>query len=141
MFQLALTIEESVLDSVYRHVHHARAFYFLEQARLKFLEAVGHPSESYMQQGLFWVIASVSAEYKRELRAGPVTITCERPHIDGKRLVLQQRILNERGKVAVTAEAVSMLLSKQTGRSAQIPKELARAVREYQAKFQSGGQA
>lgn len=136
MFQLSITIQDNDLDSVYQHVHHARALYFLERARLGFLEAVGYPTESYMRQGLFWVIASISAQYKRELRAGPITVTCERPQIDGKRLVLEQRILNERGKVAVEGQAVSMLLSKATGRSAQIPEEFALAVKEFEAKFQ-----
>lgn len=123
MFQITRQITEAELEPVYNHVHHADSLYFLEEARLEYLNALGLPRQRYLELGLFWVIAEVHVRYLRELTAGPVVVTCEQGPIDDKRLHLKQSVINAKGKPAIEAETVSMLLSKKTGRSARIPQE------------------
>jgi YbgC/YbaW family acyl-CoA thioester hydrolase len=128
MFEYKMIVEERHVQPVYDHVHHADALFFLEQARLAFLESMGFPREGFMEAGLFWVIAGIQVEYKREVKLGEIVVTCDEARIERKSLKIKQRILNARGKVAVEAEVTSMLLSKHTGRSAEIPQEFVQVV-------------
>lgn len=128
IFEVGLSVTDADLESTYNHVHHARAFVYLEQARLRFLESLGFPTEIYMQRGLFWVITNIEASYLREIRAGEILVTCENPRIISKALVLEQKLYNERNKLAVTGKATSKLLLRSTGRSTDIPEELCHAV-------------
>lgn len=134
MFEIQLTIGEADLSPAYNHVHHAHTLVLMEKARLRFLESLGFPSEEYQKRGLFWVIASISVDYKREIKAGPIRITCENVLIQEKSLILDQRVFNERDKLAVEATAHSMLLAQATGRSAPIPAEFQLAVSNLPSK-------
>ncbi len=128
MFEFVVEVRPEQLDVTYRHIHHAEALKFWEQARLAFLTSLGFPSESYMAMGLFWVIAGIEVRYKREIRAGSLRVTCEHGRIEGKSLILEQRIYNERGKLAVEGRVDCMLLARDTGRAAAIPNEFQQAL-------------
>ena len=117
IFQIDRTVLDSEIEPRYNHVHHARALHFLEECRVAFLDKIGCPLESYLAEQLFLVITRIDAQYKREIRLGPITVTCENPRIDGKRVALTQRIVNERGKECIVALVEFAFLSGQTGRS------------------------
>lgn len=85
------------------------------------MEAIGAPSESLIKEGIFPVISRIDVAYKRELRSEPVTITCEDVKIEGKALVMKQRIVNEKGKTCVEAIVESMFLSSESKRAVEIP--------------------
>ncbi|MBN8549056.1 MAG: acyl-CoA thioesterase [Deltaproteobacteria bacterium] len=137
MFEVEMTVAPANLQPLYNHLHHAKSLEFCEIARLRYLESVGFPSDDYIKRGLFWVIVSISADYKREIRAGQIRVTCENVLVQDKLLILDQRIYNERGKLAVEATAHSMLLSSETGRSIQIPSDFRDAVTALNAKVAS----
>ncbi len=134
MFEITLKVGEQDLSPAYNHVHHAHVLLLLEKARLAFLTELGFPTEEYQKRGLFWVIASISVDYKREIRAGEIRVTCENNLVQDKTLILDQRIYNEKGKLAVEGTAHSMLLSQATQRSAAIPAEFREAVSRYESK-------
>ncbi len=123
LFSLPHVIDASLIESRYRHVHHADALKLLEMARLKLLEHVGYPNDWFMERQLFLVISKISVVYKRELFAGPVTITCDSARLEGKALIIPQRILNDKGKVAVEAMAESMAMNGETKRAVPYPEE------------------
>jgi acyl-CoA thioesterase FadM len=50
-----------------------------------------------------------------------ITVTCENPIIEEKNIILEQRIINSRGKDAVKARITSVFLSKERGRSVPPP--------------------
>ena len=134
MFELPITVTESDLQNDYKHVHHARSLFYLEQARLALLEAIGLSSDSYIKRGLFWVVVSISVDYKREIKGRDIIVTCENALVQEKVLVLDQRIFNERGKLAVEGTVHLMLLSQETGRSTPIPQEFEKAIARLKGK-------
>lgn len=117
IFQTERTIASPDIEPRYKHVHHAKALHFLEECRVAYLDKIGCPLESYLSQQLFLVITRIDAQYKREIRSGPITITCENPAIEGKRVSLTQRILNDKGKECMVAKVEFAFLSGATGRS------------------------
>lgn len=114
------------LDPVYKHVHHAQSLRFLEEARLKYLEAVGCPNNELIDSGILIVIAQIAVAYKREIFAGPIMITVEEPRIEGKALLLDQRIVNAKGKECLQATLDLRCMSATTKRAILPPDDLAR---------------
>lgn len=127
MFEIDYDVGDSDLVERYDHVHHAHCLRLLELARLRYLEAIGFPNDALMDKGLFLVITSITIDYKREILRGPHRITCEEPLLDGKAVILRQRVINGRGKDAVTATVSSMFMSAETRRAIQTPDDFAAA--------------
>lgn len=125
VFTHAHVVTAEDVEPVYNHVNHAQALRLMELARLAYLEAIGIPNEALIARGLFIVIAEISVVYKRELFAGPIVVTCESPRIEGKSMLLHQRIVNERGKVCVEASYDLRFLSGETKRSVLPPSDFA----------------
>ncbi len=111
IFHHPLEIDIGLVDRVYKHVHHADILKLLETARLEMLKAIGKPSEYYLNQGLFLVIAKIEVEYLREVKGGRLAVICEDIEIKGKSILIGQKLLNERGKIAVRAKVESVFLS------------------------------
>jgi YbgC/YbaW family acyl-CoA thioester hydrolase len=121
MFSIKIDVAPAQIEPLYNHVHHAQALRYLELGRLAYLESIGLPNNSLIAKHLFLVITEISVNYKRELTGGEITVTCENPRIDEKRIVLDQKILNPKGKVAVEGTIVSQMLSGETKRSVVPP--------------------
>jgi len=113
------------IEPVYNHVHHAQTLRFLEEARLSYLEAIGYPNEAFVSRGLFIVIAQLAVVYRREIFAGPILVTVEDPRIEGKALLLEQRIVNAKGKECVRASIDLRFMSGVTKRSIVPPEDFA----------------
>lgn len=122
-FTTLKTVSPSIIEPVYNHVHHATALRFLEEARLEYLVSIGCSNDSLIARNLFLVITDITIKYLREIFAGEIVVTCENPIIDGKTVILDQRILNSRGKPMVTAKVSSMFLSGETKRSVPPPED------------------
>lgn len=131
MFSIELDIDDSWVTPVYDHVHHGRCFYAFEQARVALLEHIGFPNQELLDQGKVLVITAVSAQYKREVKQGRVTVTCERPSLEGRTIVLHQRLLNQRGKVAVEARIESAFMDMTTRRGMAPPEDFVRGFLEW----------
>ena len=129
MFEIEYQVKESDIGQPYNHVHHATCLRFMEHGRLEFLKSVGFPNEEFLAQGLFLVITDIAVQYKREVRQGPIKITCDNPRIEKRTVVVDQRILNPRGKVAVEATVKSMFLSNEKRRATHPPEEFVQAFR------------
>jgi len=127
MFSISVDLGDGWIEPVYEHVHHGRSFFLFEQARAAFLEAIGFPNDQLLKEGKVLVITKVEAEYKREVKRGRVTVTCESPVLEGRVLVVDQKILNERGKVAVEARIQSVFMDHTTRRGMNPPPEFVEA--------------
>jgi YbgC/YbaW family acyl-CoA thioester hydrolase len=121
MVSIKVDIDDTWVEPVYEHVHHGRCLSLFEQARCALLEHIGFPNEALLQEGKVLVITSVQATYKREVKRGVATITCDRVDLDGRTLVIYQRLLNERGKVAVEARIESVFMDNATRRGMNPP--------------------
>jgi len=110
------------LHPLYGHVHHADCLKLLERARIRFLEDIGCSYESLIAEEMFLVITKLAVEYKRELRAGPVSVFCENARMEGKSVVIEQKIVNERGKCAVQAIVELKFVRPHARFAAQPPK-------------------
>ena len=128
MFGIETEIGAELLEAPYNHVHHARALYCLERARVAFLEHIGCPLQSLLDQQLFLVVTSLSVTYKRELVAGKYQVTCSNPTGGRKTLSLEQKILNAKSKPAVEAVVELMCLCGSTRRAVPLPERLTRAL-------------
>ena len=120
-YSISLEIPAEDLVLGYDHVHHATAVSYLERARLAYLETIGHPNESLLARNLFLVITEIQLRYMRELKGGKIEVTCENPRLEGKRVVVDQRVLNNRGKVAVDAVVKSAFMDGETKRAIVVP--------------------
>ena len=127
MFEMQYTIPPELVDNDYKHVHHADSLKILEQARLKYLEAIGFPNEKLIAEGMFLVVSSCSVRYKRELFAEKVRITCENPAIERRSMSLDQIIYKESGKPAVLASVHFMCMDGASKRGVVPPQEFLRA--------------
>ena len=131
MVAITIDIDETWVEPIYEHVHHGRCFSLFERARLALLEHIGFPNEQLLKEGKVLVITRVSAEYKREVKRGPVQVTCDSCSLRERVLVIHQRILNERGKVAVEATVESMFMDAQSRRGMSPPEDFLRAFLNY----------
>jgi thioesterase-3 len=113
--------QADVDDSLYAHVHHARIVRFLEEGRTRFLESLGFTLEHFMTRQLLIVVSKLSVQYRRELTAGPIAVTSERPFVRGRKVTLGQRILLPDGKEAVRAEVELMFVCGKTRRAVSAP--------------------
>ncbi len=127
MFTIERTILADEIEPVYNHVHHAKAVCFLEEARLKFLEFIGFPNEVLIEKNLYLVLTRIEVDYKRELFEEEVTVTCELPKIDRRRMSVEQKIVKGSGKVAVEAHVEFMCLDRTRGRGVEPPSDLREA--------------
>jgi YbgC/YbaW family acyl-CoA thioester hydrolase len=126
MFEIQCDVLPEQVGPPYNHVHHATLIRFFETARVRYLEQIGFPNEGFHAQQLFLVITAIDVKYKREVVPGKITITCENPRIDAKTVVVEQRIINSKGKVAVEAVVESQFLSGVTKRAVKPPEDFAR---------------
>ena len=136
MYQMQYEVKESDIQPVYCHVNHARIVTFMETARLGMLESIGFPNDRLIEMGFASVIVRLEIDYKRAVKQGPVTFTCEDMRVEGKTLLLRQRIINDRGKDAVVAEAQLKFLSPTLKRAVPPPPEFCEALKGRSAELQ-----
>ena len=127
MASFLYTVSEAQLDPIYKHVNHATCLSILEYARYQYLISVGYPSEKLISEGLFIVISKVEVRYLREVFEGEISVTCEEPKIDGKILKLHQKILNDKGKIAVDGLIECQIMLGSTKRAVLPPEEFSKA--------------
>ena len=123
MFQIDLTINNSDLEPGYNHVNHALSLTFMEKGRLKFLESIGFPNEGFYSNGIFLVVTNIQVRYLREVFAETVNVTVDSAEIDGKDLILTQRILNKKNKECVTAVITFRFVDGARKRSIPVPND------------------
>lgn len=121
MYEFSYEIGSDSIQSEYQHLHHADALRLLERGRLDLLERMGFPNGELIRQGLFLVITSINVQYLRELVAGAVTVQCHSLRTEGRDLIIEQRVLNSRGKRAVEATVTSCFMSGETRRAVLPP--------------------
>jgi acyl-CoA thioesterase FadM len=73
----------------------------------------------------------VQAHYKRELKGGRITVTCDRLQVQGRSIIIYQRILNSKGKTAVEAVIESVFMDIQARRGISPPEEFLEAVKRF----------
>lgn len=127
MFSITITIDDSWIAPIYNHVHHGTCFSLLEQARVALISEMGFSYESLLAEGKALVITGVQAQYKREVLKGQVTVTCDEGEIRGRSLVLRQRIINSKGKDAVTAVIESVFMDINNRRGMEPPQTFTHA--------------
>jgi acyl-CoA thioesterase FadM len=120
-FRIRAAVPPTLLHPDYGHVHHADLLRLLEVARLRLLEEIGQPNDRLLAEGMALVITLVEVAYRREVKGPEVDVTCEQGIIDGREIVLIQRVLLPNGKEAVNAKVASMFLSRQAGRGVRPP--------------------
>lgn len=127
-FEISDVVAAEAVDQFYQHLHHSQVLLLLERARVQLLSAIGYPIERLMREGIPPVISGIQIEYKREVSAGAVKVSCERCRVEGRRILIEQRLFNGRGKEAVSAVVTSMLMDTQTRRAVSPPPEFVAAL-------------
>lgn len=124
-------ITHEMTNNAYKHLHHAEIIKLFEKARTEFFESLGFTLESFEKQGLLFVVAKISVEYKREVQEGEVQVTCSHFSIIGKNMEFTQELYNHREKLAVVAKVTLAVLSRQVGRSILVPGEVKAAIEGF----------
>jgi acyl-CoA thioesterase FadM len=127
-FSIEIEIDDDWIAPVYDHVHHGRAMSLLERGREGLLERIGFPNAQLLQEGKVIVVTRVDVAYRRELKRGVVRVTCEESSCDGRTMKIRQKILNERGKVAVEGVVELMFMDAGTKRGMNPPEDFIRAL-------------
>jgi len=121
MFSLSILVDDEWISPVYDHVHHGKILSLLELARLGLVQSIGFPNDELIRQGKLLVVTGVTASYKREVKRGSISVTCDSAAIDGRTIRIGQRIVNERNKVAVEAQISLVFMDPVARRGADIP--------------------
>lgn len=127
MFSITVEIDDAWIEPVYDHVHHGRSLSLFEQARCALLEHIGFPNDKLLAEGKALVITKVTASYKREIKRGAATVTCDRAEVRDRTLVIHQTLLNERGKPAVELVIESVFMDVKSRRGMEPPPEFLKA--------------
>ncbi len=104
IFQYKILIKESHLDS-FGHVNNAVYAQLYEEARWDFITKNGFGLEEIQKQQIGPIILDLEIRFKREIKNREV-ITIEsqaRELVGNKIIILEQRMLNENGKVSSEA--------------------------------------
>lgn len=120
-FALPVIVPSAEFENEYQHLHHASSLRLLEAARLGFLEALGYPSSWFVEQGVLLVVTNIRIYYHREIRGADVVATCESALLDGKKIVMEQVLYNERQKKAVAATVECVGMTAATRRACAVP--------------------
>ena len=128
MFSITVEIGDDLVAPIYNHVHHGKCFFLLERARVGLLEAIGFPNEQLLREGKVLVITQVNVAYRREVKAGVVTVTCDSVRYEDRVIRIHQRIINSRGKTAVEGEVSSMFMDMNSRRGMDAPQDFLAAL-------------
>lgn len=128
MFSISYTIDESWLDPIHKHVHHAKCLELLEMARIAYLESIGCSYNVMLERGDALVIVSVDARYKRELKRGVVQVRCSQIAVENRIVRIRQDIQNVREKTVMEATIELTFMNLETRRSMVPPNDFLRAV-------------
>ena len=132
MFSVQYEITEADIDNEYRHFHHTGSIKMFERARCDYLDFLGYPLQSLIDGGYLLVVAAISVRYLRELKVGPITVTCENPRVSVNIMSIDQKILNARGKIAVQATVEMACMSSKSRRTTPAPAAFIQKFIEYQ---------
>ncbi len=127
MWEYKYEITADQIEPRYNHLHHSDALRFLERGRLDMLKEIGHATESLMAKNLFLVITEIRVKYKRELIAGEIYVQCTEARIESRLIVVEQQILTEQRKTAVSAVVSSCFISGDSRRIVSPPEWFATA--------------
>lgn len=127
LYKMEYQLEEQDLEPRYHHLHHAQALAFLELCRVRYMDQIGWPLESLLEQDKFLVITNISASYKRELKAGGISLIVDNAKCEKRTLKVVQAILNSKGKEAVRAELEFMFMSQASKRAIDPPEDFVKA--------------
>ncbi len=129
IFKYKILIKESHLDS-FGHVNNAVYAQLYEEARWDFITKNGFGLEEIHKQQIGPVILDLEIRFKREIKNREV-ITIEsqaRELVGNKIIILEQRMLNENGKVSSEALFTVGLFDMQSRKLIQATPEWVRAV-------------
>lgn len=129
IYELNFEITDSDIEAPYNHVHHANSLKFLEKTRLALIASKGFHENTFFEKDLFLVIAEIDVKYKREIKKGSIRVTCDQIIFNNKKIIIKQSIFNEKGKLAIEAEVVSMILCGKTKRSVLPEEEFIKALK------------
>jgi thioesterase-3 len=121
MFSISVFVNDEWISPVYDHVHHGKMLSLFELARLGFVESIGFPNDQLIAQGKLLVVTGVTVSYKREVKRGSISVTCDRVSVDARTIRIAQRIVNERNKVAVEAQVSLMFMDPVARRGIDVP--------------------
>ena len=129
IFKYKILIKESHLDS-FGHVNNAVYAQLYEEARWDFITKNGFGLEEIQKQQIGPIILDLEIRFKREIKNREV-ITIEsqaRELVGNKIIILEQRMLNENGKVSSEALFTVGLFDMQSRKLIQATPEWVRAV-------------
>lgn len=127
MLSITVELDDTWVEPLYEHVHHGRCLSLFEMARCELLREIGFPNEQLLAEGKALVITKLNATYKREVKRGRVTVTCDRAEVLGRVLIIYQTLLNERGKLAVELVIESVFMDTETRRAMELPADFLQA--------------
>ena len=115
------------LDPVYHHVHHASIVEFLEQGRLRFLDAKEVPLSYWLEQGLLLVVTKIQVQYRSELSQGTYQVLCFNPEIHSRKIIIGQGISSLDGQIMVEAQVELMFMDAKSRKVISPPRRFIEA--------------
>lgn len=120
VFSIDIDVDDTWISPVYDHVHHGKLLSMFEQSREALVADIGFPNDAMLRDGKVLVITNVSVAYKREVQRGRFQVTCDSVVVDGRTIVISQRIVNSKGKTAVQGE-ISLMFMDGAKRRGMLP--------------------
>lgn len=112
-------------------VHHSNYIRYFEVARNSMIRESGYPIEECEKDGVMIPIVSVSCKYHIPARMGDVlTVTADIEKVPLAKLVVIQKVFNQRGELCADGETVLGFIDSKTFRPVRCPERLKRIFEE-----------
>jgi acyl-CoA thioester hydrolase len=132
-FKTPLEVRYSDLDAQ-GHLNHARYFSFMEQARFKYIMALGLWQTTQDFAGVGQIVAEASCTYKRPVKIDEVVEVWVRvSHIGNKSMIMDYRMTVGEVEVA-TGRTVQVAYDYTAGKSILVPEEWRGKVEGFEAR-------
>jgi len=132
-FKTQLEVRYSDLDAQ-GHLNHARYFSFMEQARFKYIMALGlwQPDETPDFQGVRQIVAEAACTYKRPVQLDEIVeVWVRTSHIGNKSLIMEYRLTVNETEVAI-GRTVQVAYDYAASKSIPIPAAWRTAVEAFE---------
>lgn len=112
-------------------VHHSNYFRYFECARNMMMEEWGYSISKCEEDGVTIPIVKLECNFRFPARMGDIiTVTAEIDKIPLAKVLVKQKVVNQRGQICAEGQATLGFLDKRTGRPVACPQRLIDIIKE-----------
>jgi len=125
------TITKEDIDNEYHHLHHVRIVKLLETVRIDWFNEKLFSLEELLIKGFLCVITKLDLDFLREIKEGEVAGVLSNLKLENKKIILTQKLYNNKKKCLVSAVVNLVFIDITTKRGSVPPKGFLNKIKGY----------